>query len=125
MIKNDAKITLAILQSITNFTKHDAGFTAFFSFLPDFIGFDGHFPGKPILPAMVQLMAGHVACCQAHARTLKVIKIGKAKFVKPVLPNQEIELKGLLAEKARTPAYTIQLFHKGEVVSSFQIELAE
>ena len=64
-----------------------------YSFAPDFIGFSGHFPGYPILPAFVQVLAVLTMVEEAKGRRLQVLTLEKAKFQKEVLPGLEIKIK--------------------------------
>ena len=62
-----------------------------YRFEPDFIGFSGHFPGYPILPAVVQIytllsMAEAVKGCP-----LQLLSITKAKFHIEVYPGQDMQ----------------------------------
>jgi 3-hydroxyacyl-[acyl-carrier-protein] dehydratase len=61
--------------------------SADFQFGGDFPGFQGHFPGEPILPAIVQLAAvRYVAEC-ALERDLLPAKYTKIKFKGMIRPN--------------------------------------
>jgi len=55
----------------------------------------GHFPGRPVVPAVVMLDAVHSALSgilQSRARpALRSIRV--AKFLQPVLPGQRIEVR--------------------------------
>jgi 3-hydroxyacyl-[acyl-carrier-protein] dehydratase len=61
-------------------------------FPPDFIGFVGHFPGYPILPAMVQLLMALTCAEELEGCTLEVDTINKAKFLMEIRPSHEILL---------------------------------
>lgn len=64
--------------------------TAHFCFAPEFIGFKGHFPGKPVLPGVCKIQA---VLCMLEAATKKVPKLKEivsAKFFAPVTCNEEI-----------------------------------
>ena len=50
-----------------------------YRFSPDFIGFAGHFPGNPILPAFVQILMA-LTLTEGH------------KGCRPLQPDQEIEV---------------------------------
>jgi len=67
----------------------DDGFRTFCP-AADFIGFDGHFPGYPVLPAMLQIMFGVVVCEELCASKLKLKKLDKAKFMTQIQPGQAI-----------------------------------
>lgn len=59
-----------------------------FVLTPEFIGFQGHFPGAPVLPAFVQtLMGRHVLqTWLGHERQLK--EVDRAKFKQPIGPGE-------------------------------------
>lgn len=63
-----------------------------YRFRPDFIGFSGHFPGNPILPAFVQILTALTLTEIYKGRPLKAASVEKAKFRIPLQPNQEIEV---------------------------------
>jgi 3-hydroxymyristoyl/3-hydroxydecanoyl-(acyl carrier protein) dehydratase len=58
----------------------------------------GHFPGRPVVPGVVLLEATLAAVGGSGAWTLQ--SIPTAKFLQPVLPGEQIELRiELLAEE--------------------------
>jgi 3-hydroxyacyl-[acyl-carrier-protein] dehydratase len=61
-----------------------------YCFAPDFIGFAGHFPGYPILPAFVQVLMVVTMAEAVKGRPLKISTLERAKFQKEVFPGQEI-----------------------------------
>jgi 3-hydroxyacyl-[acyl-carrier-protein] dehydratase len=61
-----------------------------YCFHPDFIGFSGHFPGYPILPALVQLQIGIILAEENEGRPLKISSIERAKFLLEIHPNKEV-----------------------------------
>lgn len=62
-----------------------------FVFPPDFPGFDGHFPGNPIVPGIVQIMAAaRTAALGADAR---VREVRRCKFLRPVAPCEEVRVR--------------------------------
>jgi 3-hydroxyacyl-[acyl-carrier-protein] dehydratase len=67
-------------------------FVGSYCFSPDFIGFSGHFPGYPILPAFVQVLMVLTMAEEVQGRRLKVLTLEKAKFQKEVFPGQEIKV---------------------------------
>ena len=61
-----------------------------YCFRPDFIGFSGHFPGYPILPALVQLQIGNILAEENEGRPLRISSVERAKFLLEIHPNQEV-----------------------------------
>ena len=63
-----------------------------YCFKPDFIGFQGHFPGYPILPAFVQILTA-ITIIEEHQKCrLELATVEKAKFQLPLHPDLEIEV---------------------------------
>ena len=58
----------------------------------DFIGFSGHFPGHPILPAFVQLLMGQCALQIRSGRKWRLRKVERAKFMKTIPPGQAVKV---------------------------------
>jgi 3-hydroxyacyl-[acyl-carrier-protein] dehydratase len=68
-------------------------FVRAYSFAPEFIGFSGHFPGYPILPAFIQLLTVLMTAEEAKGRPLRLVSVEKAKFQKEIYPGNEIEVE--------------------------------
>lgn len=109
------------------FTSSDGVLCGRFRFDEGFVGFAGHFPGYPLLPAVVQVVLGQILAetlAEALAETpsgapLAMASLDKAKFVREVRPGDE-----LLAECRRTEvkgraAYEVRLSVSDEPASSF------
>jgi 3-hydroxyacyl-[acyl-carrier-protein] dehydratase len=64
--------------------------TARFSFSQEFIGFKGHFPGKPVLPGVCKIQAILCMLQEASQKTPQLKEIVSAKFFTPVTCNEEI-----------------------------------
>ena len=95
-----------------------------FHFGQDFPAFSGHFPGHPILPAFVQLLAGECAL-QIHTDSSMILRrVKRAKFLKPIQPDQGITLRWrerpldndglqgrftLLAEGEKAATFTLEM----------------
>jgi len=56
----------------------------------DFIGFNGHFPGYPILPAMLQVLFGILVSERILEKKLTLKKLDKAKFMAQIKPEETI-----------------------------------
>jgi 3-hydroxyacyl-[acyl-carrier-protein] dehydratase len=61
-----------------------------YCFAQDFIGFSGHFPGYPILPAFVQVLMILALAEEVKGHSIKVLSLEKAKFQKEIFPGNEI-----------------------------------
>ncbi len=53
-----------------------------------FIGFSGHFPGYPLLPAFVQIMLGIVLLEEQKGSPIELDTISNAKFLLQIRPEQ-------------------------------------
>ena len=59
----------------------------------DWPGFDGHFPGRPLLPAAAQLRLAEALLQQAGDGAAR-LRGGRAiKFLHPVLPGETLQLR--------------------------------
>lgn len=64
-----------------------------FSFAPDASLFQGHFPGMPILPAVLQIeMARYVVDAATDARH-RLVEVQRAKFNSEIKPAEEITVE--------------------------------
>ena len=79
------------------------GTTAFeFRFLADEPVFAGHFPGRPLLPGIFQLEMARLAAECVLKHRLKVREISKAKFLRPILPEELVRLALKLSDEGGT-----------------------
>jgi len=63
-----------------------------FRFPREFAGFDGHFPGNPVLPGVCLLQAGAVILEMLYGPVC-LREIAEAKFYNTVLPDEEIQIE--------------------------------
>lgn len=66
-----------------------------------FSGFQGHFPEKPILPAVIQLAIIRCIAEKALRHSLLVLEYSRAKFKAMIQPDQEVQIQ-LILEECRT-----------------------
>jgi 3-hydroxyacyl-[acyl-carrier-protein] dehydratase len=59
----------------------------------DFAGFEGHFPGEPVLPGVCVVQAVLVACAERFGRNVQLRRLDSAKFTSPVRPGERLELR--------------------------------
>ena len=64
--------------------------TARFLFPADFIGFQGHFPGKPILPGVCKIQTVIVMLQAWEKRDIRLKEVVSAKFLSPVSYREEL-----------------------------------
>ncbi len=79
-----------IKNSISNLEESGENIKARFLFPPDFTGFKGHFPGRPVLPGVCKIQAVIAMLEIWHQKRICIKEISMAKFFAPVFDNQEI-----------------------------------
>ncbi|MCP4669122.1 MAG: 3-hydroxyacyl-ACP dehydratase [Deltaproteobacteria bacterium] len=92
-----------------------------YCFSPDFIGFSGHFPGYPILPAFVQIMMACSLAEELQGRALELATIEKAKFLLEIGPDQEIVVQIRDRTIGTRPGCEVRLVVKDGVAASFRM----
>lgn len=86
--------------------------------------FDGHFEGRPVLPAVAQLDALVVPLCRDVWRDLGAPRrIVRLKFRRTIEPGSELVVRLDRKGGARAVAFAIE--HAGDLASSGTIEFAE
>jgi len=69
-----------------------------FKFPADDLVFAGHFPGHPLLPGIFQIELARFAGERLLGGELEILEIPKAKFLRPILPEEIIRLSLKLTE---------------------------
>ena len=64
----------------------DGARVAGFMFPESFAGFDGHFPGNPVVPGIVQIYAAMITAGRENA----LGEVKRCKFMRPVLPGERV-----------------------------------
>lgn len=62
--------------------------------------FAGHFPTRPLLPGVFQLEIARMAAELVMGAPLMIREITKAKFLRPIIPDETLRVELKLAEKA-------------------------
>jgi 3-hydroxyacyl-[acyl-carrier-protein] dehydratase len=62
---------------------------------PDDPVFDGHYPGFPVLPGVYVIEHVHQAVL-AEAGRMRLVALERAKFVRPVRPDDELRIEARL-----------------------------
>lgn len=64
--------------------------------------FAGHFPTRPLVPGVFQLELARYAAELARNEPLLVREITKAKFLRPIIPDETVRVELKLVEKSDT-----------------------
>jgi 3-hydroxymyristoyl/3-hydroxydecanoyl-(acyl carrier protein) dehydratase len=64
--------------------------------------FAGHFPTRPLLPGVFQLELARFAAELFLQQPLQLREVTKAKFLRPIIPDETVRLELKLAEKPDT-----------------------
>jgi len=56
-----------------------------------FVGFKGHFPGRPVLPGVCMIQAAVVALTEARRVPLRLKRLVSAKWLAPVLAGETLD----------------------------------
>jgi 3-hydroxyacyl-[acyl-carrier-protein] dehydratase len=113
-----------ILGSIDHMTaKPDGEIEAAMVFPRDFAGFSGHFPGYPVLAAVLAIYSGWLLAELGQQRELELCSIKRAKFAAPILPNEKIEvsLKKMERESGEEDWYSLTMKSLGQLAAKFTI----
>ncbi len=99
--------------------KKSLSMSSVFVFPDSFPGFDGHFPGQPVLPAIIQLAAVRYLAERGLGQSLRPGNYSRTKFRGIIQPDDEIEvtLDLLTEEKQWTGKFTLKRSAK-ELVSN-------
>ena len=94
-----------------------------YRFGPAFVGFQGHFPGHPILPALVQILTGVTLAEAWFEKPLDLVAIDNAKFLLPIYPERDllVECRERQADGLRVCEVRIMLEEK--LASTFVMRL--
>lgn len=69
-------------------------FSTTISFPENFTGFKGHFIEQKILPGICQIEASIATLAKVIGSEIRLKALKKAKFLNPILPEEEITIKG-------------------------------
>lgn len=96
-----------------------------FCFPADFIGFQGHFPGKSILPGACQIQCLLTLLERLSGKTLALREIVLAKYTTPVFPDEVIRCIPAEAPDFSGETTVKAFIHRGgERVSELRLRVA-
>ena len=82
----------SIERSLVRYECDEAGGEFFFSYAASEGVFKGHFPEYPILPGVFQIEMAKFACERVTGGCLTIERITRAKFSRPIMPEEQIRL---------------------------------
>ena len=104
---------------LTNYSAEGDGASAEVVFPAGFSGFQGHFPDKPILPGVCQMMLAMVMADRLIGNRTKLSSVTNAKYISMVQPDQPREIKCTrVGEKLNA-----SLTSNGERVAEFKLKV--
>lgn len=95
------------------------------------LAFAGHFPGKPVLPAVVQTLMAQMTVEDALGRPLMLAAVVQAKFTAVLTPDEDITLSvsplcGKGRKEGRKEGHWECALHAGDVqAASLRLHLEE
>jgi len=92
-----------------------------FIFPSSFLGFAGHFPVSPILPGIVQIMAGILAVGGGQPLTLS--KVVRTKFCRVISPGEPVLVRAESVRKASTIHANVHISVRGETAATMSLAL--
>jgi len=75
---------------MTGLVKEGRRLTSHFAFPPGFIGFQGHFPQKKLLPGVCQIQCVLSLLEKGSGRAVVLKEVVLAKYFAPVFPDDEV-----------------------------------
>ena len=96
-----------------------------YRFAPGFIGFSGHFPGNPILPAIVQVCAVVSLAEEEGGKALRLAAVRSAKFLSPIRPEEVVSIRYRRRVDSGEDIGDATLSVAGKTTSAFQLRFAE
>jgi 3-hydroxyacyl-[acyl-carrier-protein] dehydratase len=86
--------------------------------------FGGHFPGRPIVPAVYLIETAHLLCERALGRPLRLEAIDQAKFTARVEPEAVIETEVTLSDEGGGWLCRARVESGGGQAARFRLRLA-
>lgn len=84
----------------------------------DFPAFEGHFPGQPILPAVIQLLVVRSLSSDLLGLPLEPVRTGRLKFKGMVGPGDRVKVRIDIKKEEGNWLSKFKLDHEGTTISS-------
>ena len=99
--------------------------TQSFCFTEEFLGFAGHFPGYPILPAILQTLLAQLLAEQIAGELLQFQSLQRAKFTRQIRPDEHVDVSLNCREKDGQMRCAAQLMVGDECAATFTLMLTK
>jgi 3-hydroxyacyl-[acyl-carrier-protein] dehydratase len=103
----------------------DGELTGEFFFPESFVGFAGHFPGHPLVPAVVQVLIAQTLIEERCGAPLRLTEFEGAKFFEQLRPLMPITVVCRERRPLPTARWQVQLSAGGRPVAAFRLGLCE
>ena len=94
-----------------------------YCFPPSFIGFSGHFPGYPVLPAFAEVMTAVAVIEEWKGRPCELSSLQRGKFRIEVRPGQVINVECREYGPGDDPAFEVNIDTADGVAASFTMKI--
>lgn len=91
-----------------------------FRFDEDFIGFAGHFPDYPVVPAIAQMLAAQLMIEQQHPEGMALLSVSHAKFLQQLPPMKDFRVE-CRAKTDNALCYDAKVFLDDARAASFRL----
>ena len=120
MEKTDKQTSVSLLRKVISRVRFDdqQQVVAELCCPADFPAFAGHFPGKPVLPAVIQLAVVRSLTSDLLGRALAPVRTGRLKFKGMVGPDNLIHVRIDVKKEGENWMSTFKLEQDGKTVSS-------
>lgn len=110
---------------MTGFKESNGILTSGFIFPEGFIGFQGHFPSNKILPGICQIQCALSMLEKWKKTAVSLKEVVLAKFLKPVLPGEELTCECRDVASLNGSDFTVKAFvKKGEErIAEFKLKV--
>jgi 3-hydroxyacyl-[acyl-carrier-protein] dehydratase len=95
-----------------------------FCFTDSFIGFAGHFPDYPILPAILQTLMAQMLVEEVMGESLQFLGLSRAKFTRQLRPDEQVDISIKCKDKDGQLRCSARLMVGNETAASFTLVLA-
>jgi len=100
----------------------ESGFSATIKLFSDHKIYDGHFPGHPVTPGVVQLQIVHELMENHFGKSLQLIGIDDCKFLKIINPEEEDEIQISVLHIAESSLLHVKASGKCETGTFFRLK---